>query len=53
MIGVALAEWLLDQHPAEPLHDAPGPEAEQFEQPLRRGGLTEEIDSEDGRRALR
>ena len=51
MIGIALAGWLLDQHPHDRLGDPLGREAEQFEQLPRRGGLAEAIDSDDRPRA--
>jgi hypothetical protein len=51
MIGVALAGWLLDQHPHDGRGDALGREAEQLEQLSRRGGLAEALDSDDGSRA--
>ena len=51
MIGVALAEWLLDQDRHHRLGNTLGGEAEEFEQLRGRGGLPEAIDSDDGSRA--
>lgn len=51
MIGVALAQWLLDQDRHDRLGDTLGGEAELFEQLPRGGGLAEAIDSDDGPRA--
>ena len=48
MIGVALADWLLDQQPHDRLGDALGREAKQSEELSCRRGLSEAIDSDDG-----
>ena len=56
MIGVALAQWLVDdgpgaasdQHLANRLGNTLGTEAEQLEQLAGRGGLAEAIDPHDG-----
>src|SRR6476620_5295086 len=50
MIGIAIAEWLLDQQTHDRLGDALGRDAEQLEQLPRRGGLTEAIDADHGPR---
>lgn len=48
MIGVALADWLLDEHAHDRLGDALSREAEQLEEFPGRGGLTEAVDADDG-----
>jgi len=51
MIGIALADWLLNQQPHERLGERLDRGAEQFEQLSLRGGLTETVDSDDSPRA--
>ncbi len=51
MIGIALADWLLNQHPHDRPGDVPGREAGQFEQLSRGSGLAEAIDADDSPRA--